>query len=283
MSVTSSSLHVTRTSLRILLPAAAALLTGGCAQTGVETAGFQLAEPAAVAGQPAATKTGAVATPDMAVKPEAAKAIKEARSLREAGKKAEALSFLEKVPDTDKDLALIGEKGMLALEIGQLAQAEKLLVKAQNPKAPDWRLQSALGSALSANGKQKEAQAQFAKALAQAPDHPAILNNLALSFALDGKHDEAERLLRQASSRATDPQAKQNLALILGLKGNVDEAKAVAETALPPDKAKANVAFFEKLKTGNQTFSKADPAVPAPVRSASVDDIRPIMQLGTNP
>lgn len=269
---------------RILLPAAVALLTGACAQTGLETASLQLAEPGATAAaQPAAAKTAHLITPDITVNPEAAKAIREARALRESGQKAEALSLLEKAPGNDKDLALIGEKGMLALETGQLEKAEKLLTKAQNPKSPDWRMQSALGSALSANGKQKEAQAQFAKALAQAPDHPAILNNLALSFALDGKHDEAERLLRQASNRASDPQAKQNLALILGLKGKVDEAKVVAEQSLPPDKAKANVAFFEKLKAGTQSFSKTDQGDTATVRSASVEDTRPIMQLGTNP
>lgn len=288
-------LHHVTSSLRPFRPTLAcglaALLCSACAQTGSEITPLSLAAPAAgPAASGLATADGpapparpitAAALPDIEVSPPVASAIRQARTLRQSGKKAEALELLDKTGGADKDLALIGERGLLALELGQVAKAERLLARAQNPERPDWRLQSAYGAALSANGRQVEAQEQFAKALAQAPDQPSILNNLALSFALDGKHDAAEKILRQAANRTGDPQAKQNLALILGLKGQVKEARALAESTLPPEKAEANVAFFERLGSGHTRTSPADPAAaPTLVKAASVSEDKPILQLG---
>jgi Flp pilus assembly protein TadD len=87
-------------------------------------------------------------------------------------------------------------------------------------------------TALASRGKQAEAQAQFAKALALAPDHPSVLNNLALSYALDGKTAEAEKLLRKATALKvmTDGnRLEQNLALVLGLSGKYAEARTAAQ------------------------------------------------------
>jgi Flp pilus assembly protein TadD len=213
---------------------------------------------------------------DMEVTPAVASAIRKARSLRTAGKKGEALELLDKTAGADKDIALIGERGLLALELGKVDKAVDLLGRAQNPKKPDWRLQSAYGAALSAAGRQKEAQDQFNKALAAAPGQPSILNNLALSYALDGRAAEAEKTLRQASASSSDPQARQNLALILGLNGKAGEARAITEATLPPDTAKDNLAYFDRI--GRTRVSAADPSAAPPVRSASAD--KPIMQLG---
>lgn len=276
----------------MLAVAASALLCGACAQDGSQLASLQLSEPApapaaaAGTGPAASTPITTASLPDIDVSPKTGSAIRQARQLRQSGKKAQALQLLDKTAGADKDPVLVGERGLLALELGQVEKAEKLLARAQDPKRPDWRMQSAYGAALSANGKQQDAQMQFAKALAHAPDQPSILNNLALSYALDGKHEEAERILRQASSRTRDPQAAQNLALILGLKGKTNEAKAIAESTLPPDKAKSNVAYFEKIAGGGTAISRAEQPSFAPMRAASAatsDQDRPIMQLGTHP
>ncbi len=273
---------------RLAAPLLSAFLCAACAQNGAELPALHLGESPAsshveTASLPPVTRPPS--GPDIQAKPEVAALIREARALRTAGKKAEALTLLDKAPRADKDPILIGERGLIALELGQTDTAERLLAKALNPKAPDWRMLSAYGAALSANGKQSEAQAQFAKALTNAPDQPSILNNLALSFALEGRHQEAERILRQAAaSTAAEPQAKQNLALILGLTGKVDEARQISEQALPPDSAKANVAFFEQISSGRPMQSRAEQPVEATAfRSASAsrsDADRPIMQLG---
>jgi Flp pilus assembly protein TadD len=287
-------LHSVASSLRpIMACGLAALLCAACAPGGAELGPLAMSDPAGggVAGGVTAAKplTGAApnpvtpvktaSLPDIEVSAPVASAIRQARSLRASGKKAEALELLDKTAGSGKDPALLAERGLMALELGQVEKAEQLLARAQDPKRPDWRLQSAYGAALSANGRQKEAQQQFAKALTAAPDQPSILNNLALSFALEGNHDAAEKILRQASDRTGDPQARQNLALILGLKGQVGEATAITVATLPPATAKENVAYFEKI--GATRVSAADPSsAPAPVKSASVATDKPIMQLG---
>lgn len=272
----------------LVLSGCAALLCGACAQNNLEMPLANLSDPApaaapAAVGDVAATPLNPITTasvPDIEVSPQVASTIRQARTLRQSGQKAEALELLDKSAGANKDVALIGERGLLALELGQIVKAEQLLARAQDPKRPDWRLQSGYGAALSANGKQKEAQAQFAKALAHAPDQTAVLNNLALSYALEGRRDEAEKILRQAISRTGDPKAKQNLALILGLNGKVNEARALAESTLPPDNAKANIAYFERVGNGKAQISRADTVAAQPIRAASVAEDKPIMQLG---
>ena len=104
----------------------------------------------------------------------------------------------------------------------------------------DWQTHSALGVALSGAGKHQAAQAEFAKALRLAPDHPTILNNLALSYMLDGKREQAARMLQLASQRAgADGRVKGNLAIAQKLATKRDGAspakakKAAASKAQP--------------------------------------------------
>ena len=151
---------------------------------------------------------------------------------------------------TDRRLAL--ERGLLALELGETANAETLLRAAHDPRLPTGGCirRSARRSPPAAS--RRKPRLQFAKALALAPDHPSILNNLALSYALDGKTGEAEKLLRRAAARhgwhrPRRGKVQQNLALVLGLGGKFAEARTVAEAALPADKASENVAYLQKL------------------------------------
>jgi Flp pilus assembly protein TadD len=81
-----------------------------------------------------------------------------------------------------------------------------------------------------------------------------VLNNLALSYALDGKAAEAEKLLRKAQrSAGKTPQVQQNLALVVGLAGKYDEARALAEAALPAARAAENVAYLQRLASARST------------------------------
>jgi Flp pilus assembly protein TadD len=260
-----------------------ALMASACAESGLETGALQLGQNAE-SWNIETVKGESLPPPQMAVKPEdvtlnmeTAAAIRDARNIREGGNKARALGILEKTPDSDKDKALILERGLITLEMGQIDKAVDLLKQAHNPEAPDWRQHSALGAALSAKGDQKAAQAEFDSALKLSPNNPSILNNLALSYALDGKHAEAERLLRNvAEHEDSNPQARQNLALILGLRGNIDEARKVSESVLPPDKVKSNIAYLERLNAAPEQVSRADqPAIDDLVRAAEAAKAKP--------
>ena len=84
--------------------------------------------------------------------------------------------------------------------------------------------------------------------------HPSIL-----SYALDGRRDQAEKLLRTAArGKAAAPKAKQNLALLLGLNGNLDEARKVSEASLPKEMVTSNISYLERLKSGGGQVSRAE-------------------------
>jgi Flp pilus assembly protein TadD len=185
-----------------------------------------------------------------------------AKALRAKGAKAEALAALEapaKAKPGDRRLAL--ERGLLTLELGDAARAEPLLKSALDPKSPDWRVHSALGTALASRGKHTEAREQFGKALALAPNHPSILNNLALSHALDGRAGDAETVLRKALPVAkTTPNAvkvQQNLSLALALGGKYREARTAAEGALPAARVGENVAYVQQLAEARTATPKS--------------------------
>ena len=241
---------------------AVAAVLGACAQGGLNTDITTLAKPeensarADMASASPITTGSLPATPrpsaeqrtgEPAVKSTATGPIADARRLRQAGDKAKAMEVLDRAAEKDgKDIALARERGMLALELGQVDKARTLLKKAVDQAPTDWRTHSAYGSALSASGKQQDAQMQFAKALELAPDQPAVLNNLALSYALDGKHDQAEALLRRvALGKEADARSRQNLALLLGLRGQHEEAQKVSAAVLPKDKAQANTRMLQ--------------------------------------
>jgi Flp pilus assembly protein TadD len=241
---------------------------GGCAQGDLRLADLQASGPLA---ETASIESEARPPPPQQVQASAT-AITRARALRAKGEKQRALTLLEQATAADPGhKALAAELGLLALDLGHVQKAEAVLRKAIDPKAPDWRLHSGLGAAISAQGRQAEAQVEFGKALALAPDHPSVLNNLALSYALQGKHEEAERLLRRLSQGSGNhPQTRQNLALLLGLKGKIEEARKVSAMALPPEQARANVSYLQSLKAGKEsaTVSRAEPAPQASVASA---------------
>ncbi|MGD9785363.1 MAG: tetratricopeptide repeat protein [Hyphomicrobiaceae bacterium] len=253
----------------LISAAVAALLAGGCAGSGLELDSLASAEPDSSAKietsalPPASTGSKAETIPASPAgdAPEAVShpAIAKSRQLRANGDLEGAAAALDQ--DSSGDIAVIKERGLLALERGRIAEAKTLLGKADKKStAPDWRIKSALGSALAASGDQPAAQKAFAEALVLAPDHPSILNNLALSYALDGRHAEAEKMLRRAAtSRSANGRAKQNLALLLGLSGQIEEARAVSEAALPKDVSRANMSYLEGLRTGVQVSRAAPP------------------------
>ena len=164
-----------------------------------------------------------------------------ARVMRRHGDKAGALALLDtSAPVAPNDARLLRDRGLLALELGAVARARDHLKKAVENGSRDWQTHSALGSALAAGGDQKGAQRQFAEALKQAPDNPVVLNNLALSMALEGRRAEAEQMLRQAAAgqkKGSDVRVAQNLSLV----SRISEAQgkaAIKPAAVPAKDAK---------------------------------------------
>lgn len=272
--------RIRRSPAGVVATVAAGLMTSACAQTGLDLPSFSLAQPGP---DSASITTGSVTSSSLAPvgdddalskapgTADSQKALAEARALREKNQKAKALSVLEAASRQDPtNKLLLRERGLIAADLGRLDEAKDYLRSVIDTADPDWRTHSALGSALAAEGEHAEAQREFARALELSPDNPSVLNNLALSYALDGKHDIAEGLLRQAAERSGNAKTKQNLALLLGLKGRTDEARQVASTVLPRETAVANASYLDDLQSGNMKVSRAEKNAPATTMTAEV-------------
>ena len=97
-------------------------------------------------------------------------------------------------------------------------------------------------------GRHEEAQRYYASALKIVPDEPSVLSNLGLSYALSKDLKRAEETLRRASARgSSDKRVRQNLALVVGLQGRLQEAEQIAQADLPPDQAAENIAYLRRV------------------------------------
>jgi len=235
--------------LVLLAISAAASLLGGCMRTG----GSDMPELTATdpKGDP---QTNAAATAQWgaayAKKPQDPKlALGYARALRATGSKDRAMQVLQAAFQANQvNGELAAEFGRLALDMGRIDIAKYTLQVAEAQGISDWKTLSAIGTLHAKAGEHSEAQRYFLAALKAQPDAISVTNNLALSYALDGKADKAEHLLRTAvASGSGDKRVRQNLALVLGVQGKLGEARKIASADLPEADAKANMAYLKSM------------------------------------
>jgi Flp pilus assembly protein TadD len=249
--------------------AAMSLFSGGCAQVG----GLPQLSSASPAANSGAANANALPQGDLAAATEywgkkfsesptqLEPALAYAKNLKAMGRKKQALAVLQQSAVFHGDnLELAGEYGRLALALGQVKIAEKVLAQADNPAKPDWRIISARGTALAKQGRYKESIPFYQRALALAPNHPSVLNNLGMAHAMGGDPVKAEEILRQAVAHGGETKrVRQNLALVLGLQGRYNESAKLGSKDLPIKAAAADTAALRKLV-------KLDP-VKAPVNA----------------
>jgi Flp pilus assembly protein TadD len=109
----------------------------------------------------------------------------------------------------------------------------------------DWRPVSLEAIAFEQSQRDPEALAAHQKALALAPNNPATLSNLGMYYATHGDQAQAEALLRRAADApGAGAQERQNLALVLGMEGHIDEAERLQRQDLPPQTVSNNLAYL---------------------------------------
>lgn len=171
------------------------------------------------------------------------------KNLKAGGHKDRALAICQDASiyhGSNRELA--SEYGRLALEMGQVNLADRLLTAADNPAAPDWRVVSARGTVFAKQGKYAEAIPHYERALNIAPDASSVLSNLAMAYAAGGRATEAEPLLRRAIEvDGSNAKLKQNLALVMGLQGKHDEAKQVEGQDLANNAATDNADVIRQM------------------------------------
>lgn len=176
-------------------------------------------------------------------------ALRYARALRYAGFGAEAAGIL--IPIFEKkpaDAQIAAELGKDMIAAAQPAKAVETLKRASALAPKSWEILSALGVAYDYQDMPAEAQESYLKALELSPENPVVLNNLALSQAKSGALPIAiatlERAARQPRARI---QVRQNLAVLLALKGDAAAAERLVRQDLPGDIAGRNAAVLRLL------------------------------------
>ncbi len=157
-------------------------------------------------------------------------ALNYAAALRAAGQTGQGVAVMRKAAiyhAADREVLAAFGKALAA--DGKFKEALATVRRAQRADNPDWQLLATEGGIRDSLGQHDDARAIYQQALVLAPGEPQILNNLGLSYALTDELDKAEEVLRRA---AADPRAslktRQNLALVLRLKGKHQEAAQIS-------------------------------------------------------
>nr|WP_314262652.1 tetratricopeptide repeat protein [uncultured Devosia sp.] len=178
-------------------------------------------------------------------------AIHYAAALRAVGQSKQAVSVLEISMDyypKDVDIAVAFAKALTA--DGRLEQSLQVLDNVIRPEAPDWNALLVKGATLDQLGRNPEARAIYAQAQVYAPGEASIEANLGLSYAMTNELPAAEQHLRRATQmQGANSKVRQNLALIIGLQGRFDEARAIYAAELPPEQVESNMAYVRALLT----------------------------------
>jgi Flp pilus assembly protein TadD len=176
-------------------------------------------------------------------------AITYAQALRQQDQRAQAVAVLEQAAiNNPTHTGVLGAYGRALADVGNYKQALDVLGRAHTPDQPDWRILSAQGAVLDQMGRHPEAQRHYLTALKIVPEEPSVLSNLGLSYALSKDLAKAEQTLKRAAAKPPiDARVRQNLALVVGLRGRFAEAESIARADLPPDEAAANVAYLKQM------------------------------------
>jgi Flp pilus assembly protein TadD len=196
-----------------------------------------------------------------------------AAALKTIGSRDRALQVLTAAYRANQDNGEIAaELGRLALDMNRLDIAQQTLKVAEAQGVKDWKTLSAQGTLRAKQGHPAEAQQSFLAALQEQPDSVSVINNLALSYALDGKADQSEELLRKAvDSGKGDTRVRQNLAMVLGLQGKFNEARQVASVDMTEQEAKSSMTYLRNMLSNPTQFA----ANPGGANDSSGDDWQP--------
>lgn len=124
------------------------------------------------------------------------------------------------------------------------------------------------GIALDMMGRHAEAQISYRQSLNDS-NEPFVENNLAMSYIMTGKYDEAIHILEGVKNIGDSPVMRQNLALAYGLKGDMIKAREWGGKGLNEAEMAENIAFYQEYLKDLE--AQHDQSVPvAPIASESI-------------
>lgn len=185
--------------------------------------------------------------------------VKAAQALRELGRFDQAAEMAGKVlvvQPTNVEAML--EAGRAHIARGQAFYGIAALEGARDARPGDWRTWSLLGAAYEQVRRPDDARAAWAQALTLSPDNPDVLTNMAISAVTRGDTNTAEPLLRRAVAQpGASLKVRLNLAMVLGLTGNMAEAEQMLRRDLPPDAADRNLQWLRERSSNSAGVDQA--------------------------
>lgn len=178
--------------------------------------------------------------------------VRAAQALRELGRFDQAAEMAGKVLLVQPaNVEAMLENGRAHIARGHAFYGIAALEGARNARPGDWRAWSLLGTAYEQVRRPDDARAAWAQALVLSPDNPDVLTNMAISAMTRGDAATAEPLLRRAAAQpGASLKVRLNLAMVLGLTGNLTEAEQMLRRDLPPDAADRNLQWLRERSTG---------------------------------
>ncbi len=173
-----------------------------------------------------------------------------ARNLRNTGGGRTAVEILKSYAvQYGDDPAFLIEFGKAKLAVSEAQGAIQYLKKAIEKGGDDWQAYAALGIGYDLLQSYPEAWEAYEKALALSNNNPAVINNMAISAALNGKLPLAILVLENAPLEARrHPQIRLNLALFYGIKGDLKKAEALAKMDLDDEAVRNNMAVYHRFQ-----------------------------------
>jgi Flp pilus assembly protein TadD len=155
----------------------------------------------------------------------------------------------------DKSARLWKIMGLALLNNQKPQEAAMALNKAKDLIPNDAGLMNSLGIAYDNLGQFDAAAKSYEAAYQMAPTEAKYLSNYGFSRLMAGDFKNAEAILRKATSYSDAPiQARQNLALVVGMQGRLAESEKIAIQDLPADMAQQNVQYLREMLNGNDRW-----------------------------
>ena len=177
-------------------------------------------------------------------------AIHFAAALRAAGQPGQAVAVMEQAMTVSNAINVRIAYAKALAANGQFAQALNVVEATIDPARPDWSALSVKGAILDQMGRNEEARSLYRQAQITAPREASLEANLGLSYAMTNDLGQAEIHLRLAVAMPTaTSQIRQNLALVIGLQGRFEEARALYARELPAEQVENNMAYIRALIT----------------------------------
>lgn len=176
---------------------------------------------------------------------------------RRSGQYDKALTEFDTVlkEDSSQIDALEG-KGLTQMAQGKSSDAGRTFSQVLDKDGKRWRTLNALGILFVTKNMIPEAMEYFTEGLRVSADNPAILNNVGLARAIEKNYPRSIETLQQAAKVSpSDERRKQvelNLALVYGISGDIDSAKAMAEKHLEGASLDNNLGLYAHLAKNDE-------------------------------